>query len=178
MLTILAGLEIKNGNSVASTIGTGLDWIGQAFPSFERLGENSFRMPTVCLKHDVDGLVYTIHHVPGSKPSQSTVQTATDIMRFIHTDTLDALAFVQVFKREKRFVFHDPHGRFCVIVESSRNVYIYWHRPGEKQKQERQTVVDVSKGQQVDIIGCQLISESVLVVLMEGQHGALVLELN
>ena len=134
MLTILAGLEIKNGNSVASTIGTGLDWNGQAFPSFERLGENSFRMPTVCLKHDVDGLVYTIHHVPGSKPSQSTVQTATDIMRFIHTDTLDALAFVQASKREKRFVFHDPHGRFCVIVESSRNGYIYWHHPGRKAK--------------------------------------------
>ncbi|KAG0042051.1 hypothetical protein BGZ83_000964 [Gryganskiella cystojenkinii] len=173
-------IQAESGGDIvrASTIGTGHDWIGQAFPSFERQGENAFGMPTVCLKHDVDGLVYTIQHVPGSKPSTSTVERTSDIMRFIHKDTLDALAFVQASKREKRFVFHDPHGRFCVIVESSRNVYIYWHRPGEKQKQERQTVVDVSKGQQVDIIGCQLISEGVLVVLMEGQHGALVLELN
>ena len=173
-------IQSESGSDIvrASTIGTGHDWIGQAFPCFETQGENAFGMPTVCLKHDVDGLIYAIHHVPGSKPSLSTVQPASGIMRFIHTDTLDALAFVQASKREKRFVFHDPHGRFCVIVESSRNVYIYWHRPGEKQKQERQTVVDVSKGQQVDIIGCQLISEGILVVLMEGERGALVLDLN
>ncbi|KAF9167297.1 hypothetical protein BGX21_008555 [Mortierella sp. AD011] len=164
----------------ATTIGTGHDWIGQAFPSFESRqgGEMSFRTPTVCLKHDVDGLVYAIQHVPGSVPSSSSVQQDDGVMKFDHISTFDALAFVQASKREKRFVMHDPHGRFSVIVESSRNVYIYWHTTGAQLKQERQTVVDVSKGQRVDIIGCQLIADSVLVILMEGKHGALVLELS
>ncbi|KAF9576489.1 hypothetical protein EC968_007967 [Mortierella alpina] len=163
----------------ATTIGTGHDWIGHAFPSFESNSaeDQAFRMPTVCLKHDVDGLVYSIHHTPGSTPSTSTVQQTDGVMSFVHSGTFDALAFVQASKREKRFVMHDPHGRFAVIVESSRNVYIYWHTAGAKLKHERQTVVDVSKGQQVDIIGCQLIGDGILVILMEGKHGALVLEL-
>ncbi|KAF9985595.1 hypothetical protein BGZ75_002742 [Mortierella antarctica] len=162
----------------ATTIGTGHDWIGQAFPSFESNSaeDQPFRMPTVCLKHDVDGLVYSIHHAPGSNPSTSTVQQTDGVMSFVHSGTFDALAFVQASKREKRFVMHDPRGRFAVIVESSRNVYIYWHTAGAKLKHERLTVVDVSKGQQVDIIGCQLIGDGVLVILMEGKHGALVLE--
>ncbi|KAF8977002.1 hypothetical protein BGZ46_007730 [Entomortierella lignicola] len=164
----------------ATTIGSGHDWIGQAFSSFEgRQGDGGgFHMPTVCLKHDVDGLVYAIHHVPGSVPVSSSIQQETGILKFEHVSTFDALAFVQASKREKRFVMHDPRGRFSVIVEASRNVYIYWHTVGERLKQERQTVVDVSKAQQVDIIGCQLIADGILVILMEGKHGALVLELN
>ncbi|KAF9912130.1 hypothetical protein BX616_010405 [Lobosporangium transversale] len=168
----------------ATTIGTGHDWIGQAFSSFENhqglagSQEIPFRMPTVCLKHDVDGLVYSIQHVPGSASTQSTILQLESIMRFLHVSTFDALAFVQASKREKRFVMHDPHGKFAVIVESSRNVYIYSHTVDSKLKQEKQIVVDVSKGQQVDIIGCQLISDNVLVILMEGKHGALVLDLS
>ncbi|KAF9909204.1 hypothetical protein EC991_008965 [Linnemannia zychae] len=165
----------------ATTIGTGHDWIGQAFPSFESYpSENqSFRMPTVCLKHDVDGLVYSIQHKAGAiLQTMSTVQQGEEIMKFVHTSTFDALAFVQASKREKRFVMHDPNGRFTAIIESSRNAYIYWHTPGAKLKQERQTVIDVSKGKHVDIIGCQLIGDGILVLLMEGKDGALVIELD
>ncbi|KAF9410775.1 hypothetical protein BGZ94_001532 [Podila epigama] len=172
----------------ATTIGSGHDWIGQSFTTFEMpQGDNgsasSFRIPTVCLKHDVDGLVYSIQHTPGAVPgpnASSTIQPANEgVMKFVHTGTFDALAFVQASKREKRWVMHDPYGRFAAIVEASRNIYIYWHTQGEtKLKQERQTVIDVSKGQPVDIIGCQLIADGVLVVLMDGSHGAVVLELN
>ncbi|KAG0314885.1 hypothetical protein BGZ99_007787 [Dissophora globulifera] len=174
-------IQAEDGYDIvrATTIGSGHDWIGQSFPSFEaNVGDGQpFRMPSVCMKHDVDGLVYSIQHVPGSAPSRSSIQQASGIMRFEHVSTFDALAFVQASKREKRFVMHDPQGRFAVIVESSRNVYIYWHTTDQKLKQEKQTVVDVSKGQQVDIIGCQLINDGVLVILMEGKHGALVIEL-
>ncbi|KAF9926856.1 hypothetical protein FBU30_003646 [Linnemannia zychae] len=165
----------------ATTVGSGHDWIGQAFPSFDSYPNEHhlFRMPTVCLKYDVDGLVYSIQHKPGATQLPvSTVQRGEDIMKFVHTSTFDALAFVQASKREKRFVMHDPNGRFVVIVESSRNVYIYWHTLGSKLRQERQTVVDVSKGNQIDIIGCQLIGDEILVILMEGKHGGLVIELN
>ncbi|KAG0305209.1 hypothetical protein BGZ98_004467 [Dissophora globulifera] len=174
-------IQAEDGYDIvrATTVGSGHDWIGQSFPSFEaNVGDGQpFRMPSVCMKHDVDGLVYSIQHVPGSAPSRSSIQQASGIMRFEHVSTFDALAFVQASKREKRFVMHDPQGRFAVIVESSRNVYIYWHTTDQKLKQEKQTVVDVSKGQQVDIIGCQLINDGVLVILMEGKHGALVIEL-
>ncbi|KAG0026560.1 hypothetical protein BGZ82_009407 [Podila clonocystis] len=164
----------------ATTIGSGHDWIGQSFSTFEPQGDSPYRIPTVCLKHDVDGLVYSIQHTAGAVPGPvSSVQQANEgVMKFVHTGTFDALAFVQASKREKRWVMHDPYGRFSAIVEASRNIYIYWHTHGEKLKQERQTVIDVSKGQAVDIIGCQLIADGVLVVLMGGRHGALVLELN
>jgi len=175
-------IQAEDGADIvrASTIGSGHDWIGQAFPSFEssQSTEHPFRMPSVCLKHDVDGLVFAIQHVPGSAPSNSSIQQAGGIMKFVHVSTFDALAFVQASKREKRFVMHDPHGRFAVIVESSRNVYIYCHTEDTKLRQERQIVVDVSKGQQVDIIGCQLVSDGVLVILMEGKNGALVIDLH
>ncbi|KAK3814256.1 MAG: hypothetical protein J3Q66DRAFT_34491 [Benniella sp.] len=175
-------IQAEDGADIvrASTIGSGHDWIGQAFPSFEssQSTEQPFRMPSVCLKHDVDGLVFAIQHVPGSVPSNSSIQQAVGIMKFVHVSTFDALAFVQASKREKRFVMHDPHGRFAVIVESSRNVYIYCHTEDSKLRQERQIVVDVSKGQQVDIIGCQLVSDGVLVILMEGKSGALVIDLH
>ncbi|KAF9350604.1 hypothetical protein BGX34_001080 [Mortierella sp. NVP85] len=175
-------IQAEDGADIvrASTIGSGHDWIGQAFPSFEssQSTEQPFRMPSVCLKHDVDGLVFAIQHVPGSVPSNSSIQQAGGIMKFVHVSTFDALAFVQASKREKRFVMHDPHGRFAVIVESSRNVYIYYHTEDSKLRQERQIVVDVSKGQQVDIIGCQLVSDGVLVILMEGKNGVLVIDLH
>jgi hypothetical protein len=175
-------IQAQDGPDIvrATTVGSGHDWIGCAFPSFEShqgVTDQQFRMPSVCLKHDVDGLVYTIHHVPGSEPSMSSVQQVGGVMKFEHVSSFDALAFVQASKREKRFVMHDPQGRFAVIVESSRNVYIYWHTKGTKLPQERQTVVDVSRRQQVDIIGCQLISDGVLVILMEGKDGALVIDL-
>ncbi|KAF9434077.1 hypothetical protein BGZ76_008626 [Entomortierella beljakovae] len=177
----LSWIQSEDGVDIirAATIGTGHDWIGQAFPCFDvRQGERTnFSMPSICLKHDVDGLVYAVQHVPGSTPSQSSIQQDNGVMRFDHVSTFDALAFVQASKREKKFVLHDPHGRFCVIAESSRNVYIYWHTANASLSNERQTVVDVSKGRHVDVIGCQLIDDGVLVVLMEGQHGALVLEL-
>lgn len=164
----------------ATTIGSGHDWIGHAFLSFEsdQGADPPFRMPSVCLRHNVDGLVYALHHVPGSVHSGLSIQRTDGIMKFEHVSTFDALAFVQASKREKRFVMHDPQGRFAVIVESSRNVYIYWHTMDAKLKQERQTVVDVSRGQQVDVIGCQLINDGVLVILMEGKSGALVLDLH
>ncbi|KAF9998998.1 hypothetical protein BGZ65_005567, partial [Modicella reniformis] len=175
-------IQAEDGSNIvrATTIGSGHDWIGHAFPSFEsnQGTDQPFRMLSVCLKHDVDGLVYAIQHISGSVPSESSIQQVNGVMKFVHVSTFDALAFVQASKREKRFVMHDPQGRFAVIVESNRNVYIYWHTTDAKLKQERQLVVDVSKGQQVDIIGCQLISDSVLVILMEGKHGALVLDLN
>ncbi|KAI1319677.1 hypothetical protein EDD11_003371 [Mortierella claussenii] len=179
-------IQSEDGSDIvrATTIGTGHDWIGQAFPSFEsRQGsisdtDVSFQMPTVCLKHDVDGLVYAIQHVAGSKPMQSSIQQSEGIMKFVHVSTFDALAFVQASKREKRFVMHDPQGRFSVIVESNRNVYIYWHSGDAKLRNEKQTVVDVSKGEQVDIIGCQLIADGVLIILMEGKHGVLVIDLS
>ncbi|KAF9580673.1 hypothetical protein BGW38_002585 [Lunasporangiospora selenospora] len=195
----------------ATTMGSGHDWISQSFANYEtengdtdqggitdasgnNLGHNNngagswrtprVRMPTVCLKHNVDGLVYAIQHTAGSfnkVVATSTVRRVEDgqgILRLSHVGTYDALAFVQASKREKRFVMHDPLGRFAVVVESSRNAYVYYHTPDKKLAQEPQVVVDVSKGQLVDIIGCQLIAEGILVILMEGKHGALVLELN
>ncbi|KAF9159373.1 hypothetical protein DFQ26_006598 [Actinomortierella ambigua] len=207
----------------------GHDWISEQFPSFEphvllESGvEMPFQVPSVCLKHDVDGLVYRIQHVPQSSRASSLTSDGTTTtsqsnhsnnnnssghldLRLVHVSTFDALAFVQASKRERKFVMHDPQGRFCVIAETHRTVYVYLHTPGgqdqgEQQqgrkpvKHERQIVIDVSQMVQragsnqqlgsnkraaedrVEILGCQLIADGVLVILLEGTAGVLVLEL-
>ncbi|KAF9973745.1 hypothetical protein BGZ73_002986 [Actinomortierella ambigua] len=218
----------------------GHDWISEQFPSFEPHVleggiEQPFQVPSVCLKHDVDGLVYRFHHVPlasrngrattaevgGSTASTTAINSNHNNayhnnnnnnnnngsnldLRLVHVSTFDALAFVQASKREKKFVMHDPQGRFCVIAETHRNIYVYLHTVdgGQEQdgphgqkhaKHERQIVIDVAQMVQrsasdhhghkrvaedrIEILGCQLIVDGVLVVLLEGTAGVLVLEL-
>ncbi|KAG0228942.1 hypothetical protein BGW41_003218 [Actinomortierella wolfii] len=194
----------------ATTMAAGHDWISEQFPSFEPHildggVEQPFQIPSVCLKHDVDGLVYRIQHTPQSSRSSAAMSTADRQttttnnnnldLRLVHVSTFDALAFVQASKREKKFVMHDPQGRFCVIVETHRNLYVYMHTVGgqHKPKNERQIVIDVAQMVQrsasqyhgnkraaddrIEILGCQLISDGVLVVLLEGMAGVLALEL-
>ncbi len=42
-----------------------------------------------------------------------------------HIATINALAFVQASKREKRFMYHDPENRFAIILEGNHRAFIY-----------------------------------------------------
>lgn len=134
----------RSGRVTARTgAGTG-EWICGVF---ERPGEER---PPVCLKHDVDGLVYAIS-------SRETVE---------HIATFDALAFVVASKRERRYIRIDPATRFAVVVESGRNAYVYRRDGGEKPRQRSQTIVDLTRGE-MDVVGVQMVEEGCVMALLE-----------
>jgi hypothetical protein len=138
-----------NGNVMDEFNTGGYSWICKSFD------HNHHQLPSVCLQMDVDGLVF------GFKEDKETIQVT-------HTTTFDAFAFVQASKRDGRFVLHDPNFYFTCIIESSRNAYIYFHHD-DKRETEVQTLVDLTQGHNVDVIGVQLILEKTLLVLTESQ---------
>ncbi|KAK4512373.1 Zinc resistance conferring protein [Mucor velutinosus] len=117
--------------------------------------EAAHKLPSVCLQMDVDGLVFTLTEVE-------------DKIQIEHTATLDAFAFVQASKRDARFIHHDADLHFASIIESSRNAYLYYHHD-DKRLEEVQTLVDLTQGHDVDIMGAQVVHERALLVLTESQ---------
>ncbi len=47
-----------------------------------------------------------------------------------HIATFNALAFVQPFKRKRRFMYHDPENRFAIILEGNHRSFIYNRHEG------------------------------------------------
>lgn len=113
-------------------------------------------LPSMCLQMDVDGLVFKVEEEDGNT------------IKITHDATFDAFAFVQASKRDGRFVLFDPHYHFTSIIESGRNAYIYFHHD-DKRTIEMQTLVDLTLGHHVDVIGAQLILQDQLMILTESQ---------
>lgn len=142
--------------SVFDTEGTVIDdfssgsysWICHSY-------KKASQLPSICLQMDVDGLVFSFNEEEEKLKLEITHQT-----------TFDAFAFVQASKRDGRFVHHDPQFHFTSIIESSRNAYIYFHHD-DKRTTEVQTLVDLTQGHDVDVIGAQLILPNTLMILTE-----------
>ncbi|KAI9271356.1 hypothetical protein BY458DRAFT_539908 [Sporodiniella umbellata] len=124
------------------------NWIGSSFQDDSSLG-------SVCLGLDVDGLVFKLSEEKGE-------------VQIKHTDTLDAFSFVQASKRDARYIMHDFSLHFGCIIESNRNAYIYFHH-NDKRAVEAQTLVDVTLGGDVNVIGAQLIMNRTIMILTETQ---------
>ncbi|KAI7888350.1 uncharacterized protein EV154DRAFT_448062 [Mucor mucedo] len=125
------------------------NWICKSYDKTKRL-------PSICLQMDVDGLVF------------SFTETVDHRIEIKHEATFDAFAFVQASKRDGRFTLHDPNFNFTSIIESSRNAYIYFHHD-DKRKIEVQTLIDLTQGNDVDVIGAQLLLDDTLMILTETQ---------
>lgn len=154
-------LEIfdANGNRTQEITSGGQEWLSNSFQSPSTHHQHHYQgalPPSFVCKSDVDGLVYT----------WSTTEQQPLVLN--HTATFDAFAFVQASKRDSRFVRHDPHLNFITIIESSRNCYIYYHHE-DKRLVEKQTLIDLTQGHDVDILGVQLILDGVLMVLTESE---------
>ncbi|KAI9016382.1 hypothetical protein CLU79DRAFT_847571 [Phycomyces nitens] len=139
----------RYGHLVQEISSGGREWLSNGFLD----PDNKSILPSVCVKMDVDGLVFRL-------------EDKEDIVQTTHTATFNAFAFVQASKRDSRFVRHDPHNKFAVIVESSRNAYIY-HRTGTHVNTEAQTLIDLTQGHDTSVLGVQLILKNVLMVLTE-----------
>lgn len=138
----------RTGNQVQEIRSSGSEWLCSSFDG------TCDSLPSICVKANVDGLVYAFEETP-----EGVIETK-------HVATYDAFAFVQASKRDSRFVRHDPRNRFATIAESNRNAYIYY-RHGDKRTTEKQTVVDITLGHDVDIIGVQLVLDRTLMILTE-----------
>ncbi|KAF0454383.1 tumor antigen cml66-l [Gigaspora margarita] len=163
-----------NGKIGAKTSAGGHEFISRQFESFDeqKLTDDVSPMPSICLKLDVDGLVYTISHP--SKPLESNASP----LIMDHTATFNAFAFVQASKREKNFVFHDPNNRFVMILEGKHHAYVYWHSE-DRVKHNEQFVVDFSEkiGKDTNIIGVQMISSKEAMIMVLASDSVIIIKL-
>ncbi|CAG8471171.1 29995_t:CDS:2 [Racocetra persica] len=154
-----------DGKIRAKTSAGGHEFISRQFEKFDKqeLMSDVSQMPSVCLRLDVDGLVYTILH-PSKLLDPNSLPLIMD-----HSTTFNAFAFVQASKREKNFMFHDPDNRFVMILEGKHHAYVYW-RNEDRTKYDDQFVVDFSEKikKDTDIIGVQMVAikEAVIMVLV------------
>ncbi|KAG2234721.1 hypothetical protein BDF21DRAFT_498613 [Thamnidium elegans] len=146
---IIFSVYDTNGTVVDEFSSGTFSWICQSFT-------NTPHLPSVCLQMDVDGLVFSFTELQDLS------------IKVDHQISLDAFAFVQASKRDARFVHHDPNFHFTSIIESSRNAYIYLHH-NDKRILETQTLIDLTQGHDVDVIGAQLVLPNVLMILTESQ---------
>ncbi|KAI8340233.1 hypothetical protein BC941DRAFT_460276 [Chlamydoabsidia padenii] len=152
------------GHRIQEISSGGQEWLSNSFESPSTQHQHHYQgilPPSVVTKMDVDGIVYTWSTAATNNNQQQP-------FNLDHTATFDALAFVQASKRDSRFVRHDPQLKFITIIESSRNCYIYY-RHEDKRLVEKQTLIDLTQGHDVDILGVQLILDGILMVLTESE---------
>ncbi|KAI9307928.1 hypothetical protein BJ944DRAFT_157149 [Cunninghamella echinulata] len=152
----------RKGDCIQEINSGGKQWLGNAFDisyfNHHRRNNNELLLPSVTCKMDVDGFVY------------AWSRNENNHLLLKHVATFDAFAFIQASKRDARFIRHDPFNQFITIVESSRNAYLYYQQ-GEKGNTliKKQTLVDITQGHDVDVLGVQMILENTLFILTESE---------
>lgn len=68
---------------------------------------------TLCLRHDVDGLMWQPRVLENHE------------LKMEHVDTFNALGYVQASKNQRRFSVSAPDRSYAAIVDRARHVYIY-----------------------------------------------------
>ena len=112
----------KNNDKIMKKVNVGdrqVLFISTASGLKERTG-NGLRQ--LCLRHDVDGLVWqpVIEKNSGNADSGSGSG-----IRLEHVDTFDALGYVQASKSQRRFTMAAPDRSYAAIIDRQRHVYIY-----------------------------------------------------
>ena len=121
--------------------------------------------PTVCLRHDVDGVVW-------QPIKQSSVQDGE--APWSHIATFNAFGYVQASKQQRKYTVSPPDHSYVAVCDCTRHVYVYRQpaaiaNPLRNRKTGRQ-VAAVAKQQVValesveDIVGCQATNEYLFVV--------------
>lgn len=74
-------------------------------------------LPALCLRHDVDGLVW--------QPKNVASDGDADPFRIEHVATFNAFGYVQASKQDRKFELGSPDFSFAAISDSVRHVYLY-----------------------------------------------------
>lgn len=121
---------------------------------------NAAEMPCLCLRHDVDALLWQ------PQPKEETM--------WQHIGTFNALGYVQASKREKKFATCAPDHSYAALCECFRRVFIY-RQPSPVQtvlynRKEARHVGQVAKQQVANletndpVLGFQATSERLFVL--------------
>ncbi|CAF0773976.1 unnamed protein product [Brachionus calyciflorus] len=78
---------------------------------------NPNKSRAVCLRHDVDGIVWQPHRV--SHPASS------DTIWLTHENTFSAFGYVQASKQETKFRTCAPNCSYVAVIDTKRHIYIY-----------------------------------------------------
>ena len=73
-------------------------------------------LPGVCLRHDVDGLLWQPKNLDAITEKESPWE---------HVGTFNALGYVQASKRQKKFASCAPNHAYAVLCDCVRHVYLY-----------------------------------------------------
>ncbi|XP_053401647.1 nudC domain-containing protein 1-like isoform X2 [Mercenaria mercenaria] len=94
-----------NSHKVSHKIGLGShQWLFNV-----EMGENS--APGICLRHDVDGLLWK--------------QEENEESRWSHIATFNAFGYVQASKQQRKFSMSPPDYSYAAICDGSRHMYLY-----------------------------------------------------
>ncbi|KAJ2902062.1 hypothetical protein GGI21_004606, partial [Coemansia aciculifera] len=147
----------RTGQASASSVAGSPDWLCPSFP--QPLSHRPKALPPVCLRFDVDGIVF------GLSSAEGAAHTATCSR---HWGTFAALSYIQASKREKRFLYVDADLTVAVLAETQRRIYVYRQVDDAGSVTAAQSVVDMGNaatfGESEEILGIQLAGR-VLVVL-------------
>ena len=108
----------------------------------------------MCLRHDVDGVVWLPHACLTNSHS-----------RWSHVSTFHALGYVQASKRDKKFTTCPPNLKFAVITDSSRHVFVYM-QPEEEELNSAETYV-YSAAKSADLLGIVACDNGTIFVLTQ-----------
>ncbi|KAI9188034.1 hypothetical protein H9P43_002425 [Blastocladiella emersonii ATCC 22665] len=93
----------------------------------------------ICLKSDVDGVLYT--HAAESETDAPPA--------LVHSATAHAFSYVQASKRDKRLAVATP--QFTALAESRGHVYVYMPPPGGRDHRAPQHVLDLGSDEIVGL---------------------------
>ncbi|XP_064466981.1 nudC domain-containing protein 1-like [Ornithodoros turicata] len=74
-------------------------------------------LPALCLRHDVDGLVW--------QPKDVASDGDADPFRVEHVATFNAFGYVQASKQDRKYELGSPDFSFAAICDSVRHLYLY-----------------------------------------------------
>jgi len=100
-------------------------------------------MPAMCLRHDVDGIVWRVDSDPTQKPCWQ------------HYATFNAFGYVEASKEQRRFNLCPPDFSYALIVDCVKHAYVYW-QPSEyhselRNRKSKNLVEKVAKQQLISL---------------------------
>ena len=125
--------------------------------------------PLVCLKHDVDAVLWQPETPPTSDSSD------TPLITWKHVGTFNALAYVQAARQDKKFTVCPPNMKFAALCDCSHHVFVYLQpREGVKGNSAAQYVTTLKS--QEDILGLGATDRGLLFVLKEHELHVIVVQ--
>lgn len=124
-------------------------------------------LPAICLRQDIDGLVYELG---SSSNHEGDLYTR-------HAATFDAFGFVQASKRDRRFSLFSSRAHYMVIVETRHRLYVYRRATTRHSQHATQYIINLTNDTS-DILGVQTIDEpheQILVLTEKALHRILLM---